>query len=48
MTKTTQVLTHPAPGTVVKPVHEYDEGQKEKLQTLREVRLCGWAVHIYL
>ena len=37
MTKTTQLLTHPAPGTVVKPVYEYDEGQKERLRALREV-----------
>jgi hypothetical protein len=37
MTKTTQLLTRPAPGTIVKPVYEYDEGQKEKLQALREV-----------
>jgi hypothetical protein len=40
MTKTTQLLTRPAPGTIVKPVYEYDEGQKEKLQALREVSLC--------
>lgn len=37
MTKTTQVLTQPAPGTVVKPIHVYDEEQKEKLEALREV-----------
>jgi len=36
MTKTTQLLTRPAPGTIVMPVFEYDEGQKEKLQALRE------------
>ncbi|KAI0297579.1 CRAL-TRIO domain-containing protein [Multifurca ochricompacta] len=36
MTKTTNVLTSPAPGTVVRPVYEYDEEQKEKLQALRE------------
>ena len=41
MTKTTQVLTQPAPGTVVKPVHVYDEEQKEKLEALREVSLCN-------
>jgi hypothetical protein len=40
MTKTTQLLVHPAPGTIVKPVYVYDEGQKEKLQALREVSLC--------
>jgi hypothetical protein len=40
MAKTTQLLTRPAQGTVVKPVYEYDEGQKEKLQALREVSLC--------
>ena len=40
MTKTTQLLTRPAPGTIVKPVYEYDEGQKEKLQALCEVSLC--------
>lgn len=39
MTKTTQLLTRPAQGTVVKPVYEYDEGQKEKLQALHEVSL---------
>ena len=37
MTKTTQLLTRPEPGTIVKPVYEYDEVQKEKLQALREV-----------
>jgi hypothetical protein len=42
MTKTTQLLTRPAPGTVVKPVYEYDEGQKEKMQALREVSLCSF------
>jgi hypothetical protein len=41
MTKTTQVLTQPAPGTVVKPVHVYDEEQKEKLEALRDVSLCS-------
>lgn len=40
MAKTTQLFTRPAPGTTVKPVYEYDEGQKEKLQALREVSLC--------
>ena len=40
MTKTTQLLTRPAPGTIVKPVYEYDEGQKEKLEALREVSPC--------
>jgi hypothetical protein len=40
MTKTTQLLTRPLPGTIVKPVYEYDEGQKEKLQALCEVSLC--------
>jgi hypothetical protein len=38
MTKTTQTLTRPALDTIVKPVHVYDEEQKEKLQALREVR----------
>ncbi len=40
MTKTTQLLTRPTKGTTVKPVYEYDEGQKEKLQALRDVSLC--------
>ena len=40
MTKTTQLLTCPTASTIVKPVYEYDEGQKEKLQALREVSLC--------
>jgi len=40
MTKTTQLLTRPAPGTIVKPAYEYDEEQKEKLRALREVSLC--------
>ena len=39
MSKTTQLLMRPAPGTIVKPVYVYDEGQKEKLQALREVSL---------
>ena len=40
MTKTTQLLTRPASGTIVKPAYEYDEEQKEKLLALREVSLC--------
>jgi hypothetical protein len=47
MTKTTQLLTRPATGTVVKPVFEYDEEQKEKLQALREVSLCCILAFIY-
>ena len=39
MVKTTDLLTSPAPGTVVKPVFVYDDAQKEKLRALREVRL---------
>ncbi len=38
MAKTTKLLTSPAPGTVVKPAYVYDDGQKVKLQALREVR----------
>ena len=37
MNTTTNLLLSPAPGTVVKPIYEYDEEQKEKLQSLREV-----------
>ena len=37
MAKTHQVLTAPAPGTVV-PVREYDDDQKAKLHALQEVR----------
>lgn len=47
MTKTTKLLTRPAPGTIVKPVHEYDEEQKEKLQALREVSLCCILAFLY-
>ena len=39
MTKTTKLLTSPAPGTEVKPVYVYDDSQKEKLDALREVCL---------
>lgn len=39
MTKTTKLLTSPAPGTEVKPVYVYDDAQKEKLDALREVCL---------
>lgn len=39
MTKTTKLLTSPAPGTEVKPVYAYDDTQKEKLHALREVCL---------
>ena len=37
MSSTTKLFLSPAPGTVIKPTYEYDEEQKEKLQTLREV-----------
>jgi hypothetical protein len=40
---TTKVLTSPAPGTVVKPVYEYDDEQKEKIQGLREVRFQSFS-----
>ncbi|KAI0042536.1 CRAL/TRIO domain-containing protein [Auriscalpium vulgare] len=36
MAKTTKVLTTPAPGTVVAPVHVYDDEQTAKLQELRD------------
>jgi len=39
MTKTNKLLTSPAQGTIVKPMYVYDDGQKEKLQALREVSL---------
>ena len=39
MTKTTKLLTSPAPGIEVKPVYVYDDAQKEKLDALREVCL---------
>lgn len=39
MAKTIKLLTSPSPGTVVKPMYVYDEGQEEKLQALREVSL---------
>jgi hypothetical protein len=47
MNKTTKLLTRPAPGTIVKPVYEYDEGQKEKLQALREVSVCCILAFLY-
>ena len=37
MSSTTKLFLSPAPGTVIKPTYEYDDEQKEKLQTLREV-----------
>ena len=37
MAKTHHVLTRPAPGTVIAPVHTYDDEQKVKMQALREV-----------
>lgn len=37
MAKTHQVLTRPAPGTVIAPVHTHDEEQKAKIQALLEV-----------
>ncbi|KAI9444540.1 CRAL/TRIO domain-containing protein [Lactarius indigo] len=36
MSKTTKLFLTPAPGTVIKPIYEYDDEQKEKLQALRE------------
>lgn len=36
MPKTHQVLTTPAPGTVINPVHTYTDDQKAKMQALRE------------
>ena len=47
MSKTTQLLMRPAPGTTVKSVYVYDEGQKEKLQALREVSLCCFPAFDY-
>lgn len=38
MAKTHQVLTSPAPGTQVKPIHEYNEEQTAQIDELREVR----------
>ncbi|EMD32668.1 hypothetical protein CERSUDRAFT_87973 [Gelatoporia subvermispora B] len=35
MPKTSTVLTHPAPGTQVRPVREYTDEQKEKVAALR-------------
>ena len=39
MPKTHQILTSPAPGTQIRPVHQYDEEQKGKMQALSEVRI---------
>ncbi|KAH9166921.1 CRAL/TRIO domain-containing protein [Lactarius sanguifluus] len=36
MSKTTKLFLSPAAGTVIKPIYEYDDEQKEKLQALRE------------
>ena len=41
MAKTHQVHTKPAPGTVVAPVHTYDDEQKAKMKALLEVRCYG-------
>lgn len=38
MAKTHEVLTAPAPGTVISPVHEYTDEQKGKMKALLEVR----------
>ena len=37
MSESTNLLLTPAPGTVIKPIYEYDDQQEEKLQALREV-----------
>ena len=37
MVKTHEVLTKPAPGTVISPVYNYDEEQKAKIQALLQV-----------
>ncbi|KAH9070723.1 CRAL/TRIO domain-containing protein [Lactarius deliciosus] len=39
--KTTKLFLSPAEGTVIKPIYEYDDEQKEKLQALRELRLLA-------
>ncbi|KAA1477222.1 CRAL TRIO domain-containing protein [Dentipellis sp. KUC8613] len=39
MAKTTKLITEPAPGTIVKPVHEYDDEQQSKITALREYAL---------
>ncbi|KAF7794856.1 hypothetical protein EIP86_005998 [Pleurotus ostreatoroseus] len=36
MPKTHQILTAPAPGTQIRPVHQYDEEQKGKMKALSE------------
>lgn len=35
--RTTKVLTKPAPGTVVSPIHEYTEEQHAQIKGLKEV-----------
>jgi hypothetical protein len=44
MSSTTKLFLSPAPGTVIKPTYEYDDEQKEKLQTLREVCLPSYVL----
>jgi hypothetical protein len=44
MNKTTRLFLSPASGTVIKPIYEYDDQQKEKLQALREVCLSSCAL----
>lgn len=44
MSKTTKLFLSPAPGTVLKPMYEYDDEQREKLQVLREVCLSSCAL----
>lgn len=38
MPTTHKILTSPAPGTVIHPVHIYDDEQKGKMKALSEVR----------
>lgn len=35
--RTTKVLTKPAPGTVVSPIHEYSEEQQAQIKDLKQV-----------
>lgn len=37
MAKTHEVLVKPAPGTKIAPVYNYDDEQKAKLASLKEV-----------
>lgn len=45
MSETHEVLTSPAPGTVIAPIHQYSEQQAAEIKALRQVRQITFSNH---